>query len=54
MYQGRIVDRCPADELATAQHPYTRALWSCRPTGRTHGTLLPVVDRSEIAAAVTP
>jgi peptide/nickel transport system ATP-binding protein len=54
MYQGRIVDRCPADELATAQHPYTRALWSCRPTGRTHGTLLPVVDRSEIAAAVRP
>lgn len=52
MYQGRIVDRCRAEELPTAQHPYTRALWSCRPTGRTYGELLPVVDRSTFAAAV--
>jgi peptide/nickel transport system ATP-binding protein len=45
MYQGRIVDRCSAISLAQASHPYTRTLWNCRPSGRTYGTELPVLDR---------
>jgi peptide/nickel transport system ATP-binding protein len=45
MYQGRIVDRCSAASLAQASHPYTRTLWNCRPSGRTYGTELPVLDR---------
>ncbi len=45
MYRGRIIDRCAAAELVNAQHPYTQTLWSCRPSGRTFGTQLPVLDR---------
>ena len=45
MYRGRIVDRCTAASLAQASHPYTRTLWDCRPSGRTYGTELPVLDR---------
>lgn len=42
MWRGRIVEALRADELSRASHPYTRALWSCRPSGRTYGTQLPV------------
>jgi peptide/nickel transport system ATP-binding protein len=52
MYRGRIIDRCAAGELANAQHPYTRTLWSCRPSGRTFGTPLPVLDRNWEPASV--
>jgi peptide/nickel transport system ATP-binding protein len=45
MYRGRIIDHSAATDLASAQHPYTRTLWSCRPSGRTFGTQLPVLDR---------
>lgn len=45
MYRGRIVDQGPAADLGNSRHPYTRTLWSCRPSGRTHGTQLPVLDR---------
>jgi len=44
MYRGRIVDQGPAAGLAQAAHPYTRALWACRPSGRTYGTALPLVN----------
>lgn len=44
MYRGRIVDRCEAGELPRSSHPYTRALWNCRPSGKAHGTPLPVLD----------
>jgi peptide/nickel transport system ATP-binding protein len=44
MFRGRIVDECPAAALGQSAHPYTRALWSCRPSGRTFGTQLPVLD----------
>jgi len=44
MYHGRIVDRCTADQLPHASHPYTHALWACRPSGRGYGTPLPVLD----------
>jgi hypothetical protein len=27
-----------------SSHPYTRALWACRPSGRTYGTVLPVMQ----------
>jgi peptide/nickel transport system ATP-binding protein len=43
MSQGRVVDECPASELHRSTHPYTRTLWSCRPSARTYGTQLPVL-----------
>jgi peptide/nickel transport system ATP-binding protein len=45
MYRGRIVDERRTVDLASADHPYTRTLWSCRPGGRTYGTQLPVLVR---------
>jgi peptide/nickel transport system ATP-binding protein len=45
MYQGRIVDARRTQDLASADHPYTRTLWSCRPGGKTYGTQLPVFVR---------
>jgi peptide/nickel transport system ATP-binding protein len=48
MYQGRIVDRRAASEVAHSTHPYTSMLWSCRPNGRTYGSMLPVIDRSTL------
>jgi peptide/nickel transport system ATP-binding protein len=50
MFRGRIVDECPAAALGRSTHPYTRALWSCRPSGRTFGTQLPVLDPNWQAA----
>ncbi|RKP49669.1 ABC transporter ATP-binding protein [Pararobbsia silviterrae] len=47
MYRGAIVDACDASALATSTHPYTRTLWACRPGARTHGSMLPVLDRSD-------
>jgi peptide/nickel transport system ATP-binding protein len=44
MLRGRIVDEVRAEQLATASHPYTRLLWSCRPSGRTYGTELPTTS----------
>jgi len=44
MYRGRIVDQGPAADLGRSAHPYTRALWASRPSGKTHGTVLPVLD----------
>jgi peptide/nickel transport system ATP-binding protein len=49
MYRGRILDQGPAAGLAHASHPYTRALWACHPSGRTHGTPLPVLDPALIS-----
>jgi peptide/nickel transport system ATP-binding protein len=49
MYRGRIVDGGPAAELAKSTHPYTRALWDCVPSGRTHGMQLPVFDGGDNA-----
>jgi peptide/nickel transport system ATP-binding protein len=51
MYRGRIVDRRSAADVARSDHPYTRMLWSCRPSGRTYGSLLPVIDRGTLAEA---
>jgi len=48
MYRGRIVDQGPAADLGRSSHPYTRALWACRPSGKTHGTVLPVLDPAVI------
>jgi peptide/nickel transport system ATP-binding protein len=42
MYRGRIVDECAGSQLAHSRHPYTRALWSCKPSAATYGTELPV------------
>ncbi|MNV77934.1 Glutathione import ATP-binding protein GsiA [compost metagenome] len=46
MYKGELLDQLPADRLASATHPYTRTLWSCRPSRDTHGKTLPVLDRA--------
>jgi peptide/nickel transport system ATP-binding protein len=45
MYRGRLVDERRTLDLAAADHPYTRTLWSCRPGGSTYGTQLPVLVR---------
>jgi peptide/nickel transport system ATP-binding protein len=42
MHRGRIVDQSDASELANSRHPYTRALWACKPSAATYGTVLPV------------
>lgn len=48
MYRGRLLDQLPAGELANATHPYTRTLWSCRPSRATRGQPLPVLDRAAL------
>lgn len=50
MYQGEILDTLPAAELPRATHPYTRTLWSCRPSKATQGQQLPVLDRTALEA----
>jgi peptide/nickel transport system ATP-binding protein len=50
MYAGRIVDQRPAADLARSSHPYTRALWASRPSGRTHGTVLPLFNPTMVAS----
>jgi peptide/nickel transport system ATP-binding protein len=52
IHRGRIVDEQPAGALATSTHPYTRALWSCRPAPGTHGTVLPIVPREAVGEGV--
>lgn len=46
MWRGRIVEELRANELTHATHPYTRALWSGRPSGHTYGTRLPVWEEA--------
>jgi len=46
MARGQLVDECPASELHRSAHPYTRTLWSCRPSASTYGTELPVLERA--------
>ncbi|MBP2170057.1 peptide/nickel transport system ATP-binding protein [Erwinia toletana] len=50
MYKGEVLDTLPAAELPRATHPYTRTLWSCRPSKATHGQTLPVLDRAALEA----
>ena len=50
MYKGRVLDTLPAADLPQATHPYTRTLWSCRPSKVTHGQPLPVLDRAALEA----
>jgi peptide/nickel transport system ATP-binding protein len=51
MYKGKLLDTLPAAELSNATHPYTRTLWSCRPSKATHGERLPVLDRAALEAS---
>jgi peptide/nickel transport system ATP-binding protein len=53
MYRGRLVDERRAVDLAGSDHPYTKTLWSCRPSGRTYGTQLPVLVREADEGAET-
>jgi peptide/nickel transport system ATP-binding protein len=48
MYRGEIVDERPASELSHSTEPYTRTLWSCRPSASTYGTRLPTLKREEL------
>jgi peptide/nickel transport system ATP-binding protein len=54
MYRGRLVDERRTRDLSSADHPYTRTLWSCRPGGRTYGTSLPVLVRDADEPAQGP
>jgi peptide/nickel transport system ATP-binding protein len=45
MYAGRIVEQCAANELARAQHPYTRGLLASLPRVGDTRTRLPVLTR---------
>ncbi|WP_237153829.1 ABC transporter ATP-binding protein [Oryzibacter oryziterrae] len=48
MYQGQVVDRGAARDLPHSTHPYTSALWSCRPSAATRGRPLPTFDRTQL------
>jgi len=54
MYRGTIVDERPAAELGRSSHPYTHALWACRPTGRTYGTVLPQLGQDLEGSGARP
>jgi peptide/nickel transport system ATP-binding protein len=45
MYAGRVVETIAAADLAQAQHPYTRGLFSCLPNLDRPGEPLPVLNR---------
>ena len=45
MYAGRVVEEIRANELHSAQHPYTRGLIACLPSIDGPLTPLPVLDR---------
>lgn len=45
MYAGRIVETLPANDLARAQHPYTRGLLHCMPTLTHPQDRLPTLHR---------
>jgi peptide/nickel transport system ATP-binding protein len=45
MYRGRLIDERRSDDLQSAEHPYTKTLWSCQPNGATYRTPLPVLVR---------
>ena len=45
MYAGRVMEVCDAQNLAAAQHPYTRGLMNCLPTIDGDGSDLPVLRR---------
>ncbi|YCI28311.1 ABC transporter ATP-binding protein [Erwinia sp. PK3-005] len=53
MYKGQLLDSLPVAELPRATHPYTRTLWSCRPSKATHGQPLPVLDRRALEKEMT-
>ena len=53
MYRGRIVDQTTAATLSQSTHPYTRTLWTSRPSGVTYGTRLPVLDQNWTATQGT-
>ncbi len=47
MYQGRIVEELQADDLQSAQHPYTQGLMNCLPQANPRGSDLPLLNRQE-------
>ncbi len=51
MYAGRIMESCAADQLANAQHPYTRGLMNCLPKIGEESETLPTLVRDPSWAA---
>jgi peptide/nickel transport system ATP-binding protein len=45
MYRGQVLESCAAKDLFQSQHPYTRGLLNCLPTGQNPGQALPTIDR---------
>ena len=52
MYRGQVVESCAAKDLFRSQHPYTRGLLNCMPTGQNPGQPLPTIDRQLIQETV--
>lgn len=52
MYRGQVVESCAAKDLFQSQHPYTRGLLNCMPTGQNPGQPLPTIDRQLIQDTV--
>lgn len=50
MRKGEIVDRLAASALQDAPSPYTRGLWSARPSAATYGTRLPTFASEEASS----
>lgn len=48
MYRGQVLESCAAKDLFQSQHPYTRGLLNCLPTGQNPGQALPTIDRKLI------
>lgn len=51
MYRGQVLESCAAKDLFQSQHPYTRGLLNCLPTGEHPGQALPTIDRKLIQEA---
>ena len=45
MYEGKVIERCAAGALESAQHPYTRGLFAARPRLDARAASLPVLER---------
>jgi len=48
MYRGQVLESCAAKDLFQSQHPYTRGLLNCLPTGQNPGQALSTIDRKLI------
>ncbi|SES97744.1 ABC transporter ATP-binding protein [Thorsellia anophelis] len=47
MKSGEIVDSGDRTTLQSSNHPYTRLLWSCRPSAKTYGKFLASTEQNQ-------